>query len=173
MVSLCLHSHSEIDAAIRVHRRRCRLHTGMQCSTAIWDASFSCLFFLPFFLGTRAMRCGSLLHVCLTLGVCLFITHLYFFFGGGAFVLFRNTGSSFRCESQVGRSFSRRNSAHSNFFQKHLDVGCLTTIRYADAWHQQCTCFFSRCIKSSLSRCCVLDLVNAAFPFLGLFFFFV
>lgn len=96
---------------------------------------------------------------------------IYIFFWGGAFVLFRNTGSSFRCESQVGRSFSRRNSAHSNFFQKHLDVGCLTTIRYADAWHQQCTCFFSRCIKSSLSRCCVLDLVNAAFPFLGLFFF--
>uniref|UniRef100_A0A0P5FLF4 Uncharacterized protein n=1 Tax=Daphnia magna TaxID=35525 RepID=A0A0P5FLF4_9CRUS len=106
-------------------------------------------FFLPFFLGTRAMRCGSLLHVCLTLGVCLFITHLYFFFGGGAFVLLGT----------------------QHFFQKHLDVGCLTTIRYADAWHQQCTCFFSRCIKSSLSRCCVLDLVNAAFPFLGLFFF--
>lgn len=54
-----------------LNRRRCRLHTGKRCSTAIWDESFS-------FHGTRAMRCGSLLHVCFTNGVCLFIARFSF-----------------------------------------------------------------------------------------------
>lgn len=74
-------------------------------------------FFLPFFLGTRAMRCGSLLHVCLTLGVCLFITHLYFFLGGGLLFCLGIRAHLSVAKAKWGGLF-RDATRHTAFFSK-------------------------------------------------------